>query len=288
MTSQTAVTFRGRDVTLAADSYGDASGPLVLLAHGGGQTRHSWHGTAGLLADRGYHAVTLDLRGHGDSEWVRDGDYGLDAFADDLRAVVGEIGGPAVMIGASLGGLSSMVAIARADDPAALGAALVLVDVAANIEVAGANRIGDFMRANPEGFATLEDVADAIAAYNPHRPRPTNLLGLKKNVRRGADGRWHWHWDPRFMGNPDVDEPRTFLVREQLEADARTLKLPTLLVRGGRSDLLSEEGARQFLALVPHAEYVDVPGAGHMVAGDRNDTFNAGIIEFLSRVAPVS
>jgi non-heme chloroperoxidase len=282
------MTFRGRGVSLVADSYGEGGASPVLLAHGGGQTRHSWHGTAGLLAARGYHAVTLDLRGHGDSDWAPDGDYSLDAFAADLRDVIDQLGGPAALIGASLGGLSSMVAIARAQNPAIVGSALVLVDVATSLEPAGVDRIGTFMRANPDGFASLDEVADAIAAYNPHRPRPTNLAGLQKNVRLGGDGRWHWHWDPRFMGNPNIDEPRTFLIREQLEADARALKLPTLLVRGGNSDLLSEEGAEQFLSLARHAEFVDVPGAGHMVAGDRNDTFNAGIIDFLLRVAPPS
>jgi hypothetical protein len=63
--------------------------------------------------------------------------------------------------------------------------------------------------------------------------------------------------------------------------------LPTLLVRGGLSDILSEEGAREFLELCPHAEYVNVTDAGHMVAGDRNDIFANGVIEFLSRTVPV-
>jgi pimeloyl-ACP methyl ester carboxylesterase len=284
----TEVTMRGRDLTLVADTYGDGAAPPVLLAHGGGQTRHSWGATAALLAARGYLAITLDLRGHGDSEWAPDGDYSLDAFAADLRAVVDQIGRPPAMIGASLGGLSSLVAIARAEVTPRTATALVLVDVAVHLEPAGTARIGEFMRGHPDGFASLDEVADAIAAYNPHRPRPTDPSGLRKNVRQGSDGRWRWHWDPRFMGDPDVDEPRTFLHQQRLEADARSLTLPTLLVRGGRSDLLSEAGAQAFLQLVPHAEFVDVPGAGHMVAGDRNDTFNAGIVDFLARTVPAA
>jgi non-heme chloroperoxidase len=73
----------------------------------------------------------------------------------------------------------------------------------------------------------------------------------------------------------------------RLEACSRNLKLPTLLVRGGLSDVLSEEGAQSFLALCPHAEYVNVTDAGHMVAGDRNDIFATSVIEFLSRTVPV-
>jgi non-heme chloroperoxidase len=96
-----------------------------------------------------------------------------------------------------------------------------------------------------------------------------------------------WHWDPRFLEQPTggLDETRvTLLPPERLEAAARSVRVPTLLVRGRMSDVLSEEGAREFLELVPHAEYVDVAGAGHMVAGDRNDSFNEAITRFLERV----
>jgi len=172
-------------------------------------------------------------------------------------------------------------------DPLAI--ALVLVDVAPRIEAAGVSRIGDFMKGNLDGFESLDAVADAISAYNPHRPRPKNLDGLKKNLRQRADGRWMWHWDPRFVsgrfGSPD--ETRSTLVDgDRLQRAARTLTIPTLLVRGRMSDLLSEEGARELLELVPHAQLADVAGAGHMVAGDRNDAFNDAVVGFLATVRP--
>jgi pimeloyl-ACP methyl ester carboxylesterase len=137
-----------------------------------------------------------------------------------------------------------------------------------------------------DGFATLEEVADAVHAYNPHRPRPTDLSGLRKNVRQRGDGRWYWHWDPAFItGRPFDDEARVRQLRGDLLDDAaRSLTVPTLLVRGRQSDLLSEDGAQAFLALVPHAKYVDVGGAGHMVAGDRNDAFNDAVVDFLGEV----
>jgi pimeloyl-ACP methyl ester carboxylesterase len=191
-----------------------------------------------------------------------------------------------VLVGASLGGIASILAIGRSEAPVARG--LVLVDVAPKIEQSGALRIGAFMSEHMEsGFGSLEEVADAVAAYNPHRPRPTDLSGLKKNVRQRADGRWVWHWDPRFMsGKPgSQDETRVSLVHEEnLSAAARNITVPTLLVRGRVSDLLSEEGARDLLTLVPHAEFVDVEGAGHMVAGDKNDLFNDAIVGFLDRL----
>ena len=72
----------------------------------------------------------------------------------------------------------------------------------------------------------------------------------------------------------------------RLEDASRSLTLPTLLVRGGLSDVLDEDGAQAFLALVPHAEYVNVADAAHMVAGDRNDVFGERVIEFLTRTVP--
>src|SRR5262249_19106500 len=109
----------------------------------------------------------------------------------------------------------------------------------------------------------------------------------EKNLRRRDDGRWYWHWDPAFIGGRlgGSDETRTSLTEpNRLQAAARGLTLPTLLVRGRVSDLLSEEGAQDLLRLVPHAQLVDVAGAGHMVAGDRNDLFNDAVVSFLAGV----
>jgi pimeloyl-ACP methyl ester carboxylesterase len=273
----------GRGLALAADRYGPEDGPPVVLFHGGGQTRHAWGGTAQVLGDKGWRATTVDLRGHGDSEWAADGSYDIDAFAADVRAVARAEPSPPVLIGASLGGLASLVAVAEAGptDVAPVASGLVLVDVAPRLEPAGVARIAAFMLGHIDGFASLDEVADAVAAYNPHRPRPTDLSGLRKNVRQRDDGRWYWHWDPRFLAGGSTDEPRSFRNENRLEDAARSLTLPTMLVRGKASDVLSEEGARQLQALVPHARLVDVSGAGHMVAGDRNDVFNDAVVSFL-------
>ena len=278
------VELTGADgVRLRADVFGDAGDPPVLLLHGGGQTRFAWGSTPQALADRGWLVYRVDLRGHGESEWPEDGDYSLWAFADDTRALAAGMPSLPVLVGASLGGLSSLIAIGETSGPVAR--ALVLVDVAPTMEPAGRERIGDFMRANAEtGFASLDEVADAIAAYNPHRPRPSDLSGLKKNVRQRDDGRWVWHWDPRFMTMSSDETRASFTSEDRLKDAARRLTIPTLLVRGRVSDLLSEEGAKELLELVPHAEYADVAGAGHMVAGDRNDLFNDAIVGFLERV----
>ena len=268
-------------VTIAGDSWGDPTGPLVILQHGGGQTRHAWKGAGETLGAAGYHAVALDARGHGDSSWAPDGQYGQDIMVQDLLRVVEQLGKRPVLVGASMGGGVSLVAIGEDHIDCT---ALVLVDIGPRIEPEGTKKIQAFMSQAPDGFESLEAVADAIANYQPHRKRPRNLDGLAKNVRLGDDGRYHWHWDPRFRtGRRDMQAREA-----RLMACSRNLDLPTLLVRGGLSDVLSEDGAASFLELCTHAEYVNVTGAAHMVAGDRNDIFADSVIGFLQRTVPVS
>jgi pimeloyl-ACP methyl ester carboxylesterase len=277
--------FLGRDRNrLAADEAGDPGDPPVVLLHGGGQTRHSWGTTLGAVADRGWHAYAVDLRGHGESDWAPDGDYTLDAFAGDVVEISDAFDTPPVLVGASLGGIASLAAIGEHPEER-VARALVLVDVAPRMEEQGRMRIGAFMMEHmDEGFASLDEVADAIQAYNPHRPRPSDLKGLQKNLRHADNGRWYWHWDPAFIGGRlgSPDETRSSIVDpERLGNAARALTIPTLLVRGRVSDLLSEEGAQELLEMAPHARLVDVAGAGHMVAGDRNDLFNDAVVQFL-------
>lgn len=269
-----------RQLTLAAERWGDPADPPVVLLHGGGQTRHAWAGTAVTLAAHGWSAIAVDQRGHGESDWAADGNYDRQRYADDVIDLARALPAPPVLVGASLGGISSLLAIHRADEP--IARALVLVDIATRMERSGLERIFAFMRGAPDGFASLEDAADAIAAYNPHRPRPSDLGGLRKNLRHGDDGRWRWHWDPRFIDRDIPAEPPQEW--NQLDAAAAGLRIPTLLVRGRMSDILSEEGAKVFLDQVPHAQFADITNAGHMVAGDRNDLFTDAVLEFLAEL----
>jgi pimeloyl-ACP methyl ester carboxylesterase len=273
------IDFQGAGVTIAADAMGPVDGPPVLFMHGGGQTRQSWGNAVAAAARHGYRAVTIDLRGHGESGWSPDGEYGVETWKADARAVVEAMGAPPVLVGASLGGLTALLVAA---DPPPTVRGLVLVDVAVELETEGTDEISDFMGSAPNGFASLEAAADAVAAYLPHRPRPKDTSGLMRNLRLRDDGRLHWHWDPAFMqGNSDKKFDMA-----PFEVAAKRLTVPTLLIRGRRSRVLSEEGAEKFLAMVPHAEFVDVAGADHMVAGDANDSFNEAVFAFLAKIAP--
>lgn len=269
-------------IRIAGDSWGDPHGPMVILQHGGGQTRHAWKKTSELLVNSGYFVVAFDARGHGDSEWAPDGDYESDAMVQDLTCVVSALGNRRpVLVGASRGGAISLIAVGEGHVDAT---ALVLVDVAPQIEEKGVSHIDQFMRQKPEGFVSLEEAADAISKYQPHRKRKRNPDGLAKNIRLGTDGRYRWHWDPLYR-----DRPGKFALeqrRKRLEACSARLTLPKLLVRGALSDLLTESGAQAFLKLCPHSEYINIADMTHMVVGDRNDKFGNAVIEFLSRVVP--
>ncbi|MFN8051162.1 MAG: alpha/beta hydrolase [Acidimicrobiales bacterium] len=266
---------------IEGDAYGDPSHPPVLLLHGGGQTRHSWGSTAATLAEAGWYAIAYDQRGHGTSGRSATGHYEPGRFAEDLVEIASQLDAAPAIVGASLGGLAGL--LAEGVLAPGLFAALVLVDITPRQEREGVNRIVSFMLDKAhEGFASLDEAADAVAGYQPHRSRPRDHSGLKKNLRLGDDGRWRWHWDPNLFnsdnGLQSAQEPGRFTHA------AAQLTLPTLLVRGRLSDLVSEETAREFLELVPHAQFVDVSGAGHMVAGDRNDRFCDAVVEFLATV----
>lgn len=268
-------------VPLAVDRYGPADGAPVVLLHGGGQTRHAWGATARGLGAAGYHVLSLDLRGHGDSGWSPTRDYGFEAFRDDVLRVLDTLGRPAVLVGASMGGIAALLATGEETEDRVR--ALVLVDITPQVGGPGTDRIIDFMNANPEGFADVHEAADAVASYLPHRPRPKNPAGLMKNLRdRG--GRLHWHWDPSFIARAANDRHAD---SDRLAQAARRIAVPTLLVRGDESEVVRPEDVETFHALMPHAEVVDVRGAGHMVAGDQNTVFGEAVLTYLARVAPV-
>ncbi len=271
------ITFTGYGgLTLAGESWGPEDGPLAVFLHGGGQTRHSWKESGAALAKAGMRAVLLDARGHGESDWAPDGNYRREAMTADLLSILAELDRPAIVVGASMGGLTALLATARPGSERIAG--LVLVDVVPRPEHKGVERVLNFLGAHPEGFASLDEAADAVAAYLPHRPRPRTTEGLRRNLRLREDGRWYWHWDPTMMSGGGEDVERH---TELLEQAARQLRIPVLLVRGRLSDVVSEQGVAEFRNLAPHMEYVEIGGAAHTAASDVNDEFSDAVVDFV-------
>lgn len=271
------VSFRGAGgITLAGESWGPANGPLAVFLHGGGQTRHSWKDSGAALAKVGLQALLLDARGHGESDWAPDGDYSRESMTADLLGILAELDRPAIVVGASMGGLTALLATDRPGSERIAG--LVMVDVVPRPEHEGVERVLNFLGGHQDGFASLDEAADAVAEYLPHRTRPRSSDGLRRNLRLREDGRWYWHWDPAMMSGKVEDiEAHTLL----LETAARKLTMPVLLVRGRLSDVVSEQGVAEFRTLVPQLEYVEITAAAHTAASDVNDEFSDAVVDFV-------
>lgn len=298
-------------VQLAATSFGKARNPAVILMHGAGQTRYSWRNAGQYLAEAGWHAVTVDTRGHGDSDWAADGNYSVDTLVADLLAVVRHFADASevkpVLVGASLGGICGM--LAQGEAASEIFRSMVLVDITPRIDNDGVARIIEFMSRYQSGFASVEEAAVAVGAYQSHRhrdasssdsnpldtiraesnqtdinkaesPRATNANGLKKNLRLADDGRYYWHWDPRLMQHIGTIDEHFYLRQRHAAAN---LTLPVLLIRGQQSEIVSRESVEEFLHLVPHAKFQDIADAAHMVAGDSNDIFAQSVLKFIGK-----
>ena len=275
------VALAGEDgVDLAVQTTGNDDATPLVFAHGFGQTRLAWAGSAKRLADAGYRSVLADARGHGDSGWNRDGHYVVEQFTTDLVRIASYAGQAPILVGASFGGLIGLLAEA---EQGPLFRALVLVDVTPRWEPAGVERILTFMSAHPTGFATLDEAADAIAGYLPHRRETRSPERLRNLLVRKDDGRYRWHWDPRLL-----DEVAAGFEAHQarlLDA-ARRIRVPVLLLSGSESDVVSQATIREFLSLVPQAQHIVVPRATHMVVGDRNEAFTDAVLSFVRSLGP--
>jgi pimeloyl-ACP methyl ester carboxylesterase len=249
--------------------------PLVCL-HGITQTAHSWDEVAPALA-RHHHVRALDQRGHGDSTWAADGDYGIETQSRDVEKFLRTaIGGPAILVALSMGGLNAMTLAARTP---AMVRALVVVDIAPQVERKGVEHIRQFVTANDE-LDSFEDFVARAHAFNPRRSLDNIRERLRHNLRRLESGRWTWKYDPALR-NPGRAAGDISTLWDRLTA----IRCPVLIVRGEESDILAPETAARLATLV-HAEVRTVPGAGHSVMGDNPSGFLAAVEPFLASLPP--
>ncbi|MFV3127137.1 alpha/beta fold hydrolase [Niveispirillum sp. KHB5.9] len=264
----------GDGLRLVADTIGDPDAPPVLFLHGGGQSRHSWRNAARRVAEGGYLGITIDLRGHGDSDWAADGAYGLAVMASDISHAMATFNKPVSLAGASRGGQVALVAAAAAPDRTRL---VLLADVAPHISRQGAAPIRTFMERSMRGFDSAEAAAQALDAL-PGRDRPADPATLARALRHDGDGKLYWRWDPRLAlpGFVQAEEETALMERA-----AAIVRCPVLLVRAELSDVLTDEGVETFRHLTPHLQVTTAPGVGHMFTNDQNDAFTAPLLDLL-------
>ncbi len=270
------------DLHIAAQGWGDAERAPVIFLHGGGQTKHSWGDTCRQVAEAGWYAIACDARGHGESSWSPDGSYQLADNVNDLLAVLSQLSRKPAIVGASMGGMTGL--LAEGNSTESICSTLILVDIVPRPSRQGVSKIFAFMKAYLDGFDDFEQAVEAVAKYLPHRPKPEISKNLMNNLRQGENGRFYWHWDPAFVNNFSInDEEKLEAHVEILLKAAQNLRVPTLAIRGGMSDVVSPEAMQELLEVAPQINSVDVSDAHHMVAGDSNRVFTQAVIKFLAQ-----
>ncbi len=254
--------------------WGDPEAEPVLLLHGGNQSSHSWDLVSLHLADR-YHVYALDQRGHGDSEWARDADYGPEAMATDALHLLAQEGLESpIIVGHSMGGRVTMTLSAR--EPA-LPRALVIVDSGPQFEAEGAKMIRNFITANVE-FDSIDAFVDRVQAYDPFRTRAHMERTARYNLLQRADGKYISKSDRvlhQADGRPGPARP------EFGDDQVARMTSPTLVVRGERSNILAPEAAEKFASDLPNGSLVTVPECGHNVHTQNTPGFLEAIGPFL-------
>jgi len=262
---------------LVGEAFGDPSAPPILFFHGGGQSRSAWRGSARIVGAAGYYGVTIDLRGHGESDWAADGDYLLDAFGRDVEQLLYQYERPVTLVGASRGGQASLVGGSRHRDRVRL---VMLADVAPLMRDDGVDGIRAFFAEGAAGFDSLDQAADSLARHL-EQPRMKDASRLARSMRQDAAGRCHWRWDPA-TGNVEFLHPPS--EGEAILAAAARITSPIVLVRAELSHLLTDEGVDRFYELTPQLQVVTAMGVGHMFTADRNDGFAADLLDWLAKV----
>ena len=278
----------GKGLRIHALDWGPAPGPTVVFLHGGGLNAHTWDVVCDLLRED-VRCVAIDLRGHGDSDWDREGDYSLLTHTADLQSAIATLAPDRlVLVGMSLGGLVGLSYAARHDVPPL---ALVMVDTGPDgSRPAGRRRLHAFMSGTDE-FATVEEVIGRAMAFNPRRNRDRLRRTLLNNLRQTDRGTWTWKYDPRirFLSTSTLSEEeiaRRWEERRRFLWEAIGLvTCPTLVVRGGQSDMFLDEDAERTAAGLDDGRWIKIEGASHTVQSDRPYELAAAIQEFVAAVS---
>jgi pimeloyl-ACP methyl ester carboxylesterase len=243
----------------------------VVFLHGGSMNAHAWDS---LLLQTPLNALALDLPGHGDTDWFEEPVYVPEDLAQAVVPAMQALAPSArTVVGHSLGGLTALALAAQRPD---LVDRLVLVDSSP----AARRDDSEALRAmvSRSDFSSFEELLTHVLdpARGDSRPLRRKLL---LNARELPDGRWSWRHDARESTKGDKWEAVFTAVPRGWE-HAAAVRCPTLLLRGERSTVLSEEDVERYVELMPDLRVEVLPGVGHHLQGERPLALGALIAEF--------
>ncbi|MBI3953477.1 MAG: alpha/beta hydrolase [Chloroflexi bacterium] len=259
--------------------WGSPKAPPMLLLHGFSQDGHSWDEFARALSGE-YHIVALDQRGHGDSARAPDKDYSARAMLRDLEGIVRGLGWhrtPFTLCGLSMGGRNSMLLTAK--HPRWVKG-LVIVDVGPEVMQKGVENIRRFVTG--ADVLTLDEFVKQALKFNPRRSEENIRERLGWRLRPLRNGKYTWKLDP-VLRDPDAPRPRLGR-RQNLWKTIAKIACPTLVVRGGVSDVFAKDTGQKMAQVMAQARFVTVPRAGHSVMGDNPAGFEKAVRRFLKTV----
>ena len=266
---------RANGIRLHYLDWGNKHLPPMVFLHGGALTAHTWDLVCLALRDD-FHCIALDQRGHGDSDWSDEADYSIGAQLCDTTGFVDALGlDRFVLVGMSLGAINSLAfAIAH---PERLSN-LVIIDAGPEMRRPGSSRIRDFVNEVQE-TVTVEAIIEKALKFNPRRDPIVLRRSLMHNLRQQADGTWKWKYDTRRFKALDQEAHRA--ERAALANGLARIACPTLIVRGGDSDVFHEEDGIRLAQRLPDGKFVTIPNAGHTVQGDNPKGLVAELRRFL-------
>jgi pimeloyl-ACP methyl ester carboxylesterase len=247
---------------LSALVWGDTEPEMVLL-HGGAQNAHTWDTVALAL---GRPLVAIDLPGHGHSDHRDDHAYWPAENAVAVETAVRALAPRnRLVVGMSLGGLTSIALSARAPD---VVPALCLVDVTPGVDHEKASSIVQFIN-GPETFESFDEILERTIAFNPTRTESSLRRGVLHNAVEQSDGRWRWRYDLPRLGSGEGDDGRVLPGLDALWDQIERFRRPLTLARGALSPVVSDADVAELMRRNPRARVEVFEGAGHSIQGDR-------------------
>ena len=249
--------------------------PPMLLLHGRTNSAHTWDFTSLAFHDS-FHVMVPDQRGHGESGWAPDADYGLDGLVPDIQRFVDALGLKDVtLVGHSMGGRA---ALAYASENTDLLKALVVLDMAPQVERNEIDSIAGWRRL-PAETDSFEEFVEAAHNVNPRRTVEQLRGSLAHQLRQYESGKWSWKWDPALR-----QADTSGWTNERLWEAVSNIRCPVLMIRGGQSGLVSDATIERMKEVVPGTQAVEIEGAGHQVAGDKPALVQQAMRDFFAAI----